>query len=89
MAASESSRGTESPGRHPDTGVAANLLLGVWLRSLTDLQRLEAALTRRVGQLRVLDRSIGLRTVKRMGRLLDDAGRAVGHVPVDPWASPH
>lgn len=64
---------------------AANLLLGVWLRSLTDLQRLEAALT---PQPQVLDRSIGQRTVKRMGRLLDDAGRAAGHVPVDPWAPP-
>lgn len=70
------------------TGGAANLLLGVWLRSLADLQRLEAALAERVPELRVLDRSIALRTAKRMGRLLDPSGRAVGHVPVDPWATP-
>ncbi|WP_053202202.1 Lrp/AsnC family transcriptional regulator [Jiangella muralis] len=70
------------------TGGAANLLLGVWLRSLADLQRLEAALAERVPELRVLDRSIALRTAKRMGHLLDASGRAVGHVPVDPWATP-
>lgn len=70
------------------TGGAANLLLGVWLRTLADLQRLEAALAQRVPELRVLDRSIALRTAKRMGRLLDASGRAVGLVPVDPWATP-
>ncbi|MCQ4210378.1 hypothetical protein [Streptomyces longispororuber] len=31
-----------------------------------------------------LDRTVTLRTAKRMGRLLDDAGRATGYVPVGP-----
>ncbi|MFD5922930.1 Lrp/AsnC family transcriptional regulator [Kitasatospora sp. NPDC058201] len=67
---------------------AHNLVLSVWQRSLADVQRLEAALTRRFPDLRVADRRVSLRTVKRMGRILDADGRAVRAVPMDIWRDP-
>jgi hypothetical protein len=41
-----------------------------------------------VPNLTVVDRLITLRTVKRMGRLLDEDGRAIGAVPMDVWTDP-
>ncbi|SDT51359.1 DNA-binding transcriptional regulator, Lrp family [Streptomyces sp. TLI_053] len=67
---------------------AHNLLLSVWQRSLADVQRLEAALARRFPDLRVAERRVALRTVKRMGRILDADGRAVRAVPMDIWRDP-
>ncbi|WP_269676096.1 Lrp/AsnC family transcriptional regulator [Kitasatospora mediocidica] len=67
---------------------AHNLLLSVWLRSLADVQRLEAALARRFPDLRVAERRVSLRTVKRMGRILDADGRALRAVPMDIWRDP-
>lgn len=60
----------------------ANLFLMVWLRSVPDSHRMEAQLARAVPALRVVDRAISLTPVKRMGRLLDTSGRAIGHVPM-------
>ncbi|MFD0396797.1 Lrp/AsnC family transcriptional regulator [Kitasatospora sp. NPDC127121] len=65
-----------------------NLLLSVWQRSLADVQRLETALARRFPDLRVAERRVSLRTVKRMGRILDGDGRAVRAVPLDIWRDP-
>ncbi|MGV9266732.1 Lrp/AsnC family transcriptional regulator [Kitasatospora sp. NPDC003701] len=65
-----------------------NLALSVWLRSLADGQRLEAALVRRFPDLRVAERRVSLRTAKRMGRVLDADGRAVRAVPMDIWRDP-
>ena len=65
-----------------------NLILSVWQRSLADVQRLEAALARRFPDLRVAERRVSLRTVKRMGRILDADGRAVRAVPMDIWRYP-
>ncbi|GAB2726912.1 AsnC family transcriptional regulator [Kitasatospora kifunensis] len=67
---------------------AHNLILSVWLRSLADVQRLEASLARRFPDLRVAERRVSLRTVKRMGRILDADGRAVRAVPMDIWRDP-
>ncbi|MEU8517333.1 Lrp/AsnC family transcriptional regulator [Kitasatospora sp. NPDC048722] len=67
---------------------AHNLLLSVWLRSLADVQRLEVALARRFPDLRVAERRISLRSVKRMGRILGPDGRAVRAVPMDIWRDP-
>ncbi|WP_176705634.1 Lrp/AsnC family transcriptional regulator [Tsukamurella tyrosinosolvens] len=64
------------------TGGPTNLLLALWLRSPGDLQRLEEQLSERVSALEVVDRALVLRHYKRMGRLLGDAGRAVGVIPV-------
>ncbi|MFI5982383.1 Lrp/AsnC family transcriptional regulator [Streptomyces sp. NPDC051555] len=65
-----------------------NLILSVWQRSLADVQRLEAALARRFPDLRVAERRVSLRTVKRMGRILGADGRAVRAVPMDIWRDP-
>ncbi|MEV6220493.1 Lrp/AsnC family transcriptional regulator [Nocardia fluminea] len=64
------------------TGGRANLLLSVWLRSAADIHRLEAALADQVDDLQILDVALSLQHVKRMGRLLDGKGRAVGVIPL-------
>lgn len=66
---------------------ADNLVMTLWLRSLGDVQRVEADLARRLPALTLTDRAVTLRAVKRMGCLLDDSGRITDVVPVDPWAS--
>ncbi|WP_078868317.1 Lrp/AsnC family transcriptional regulator [Streptomyces sp. NRRL F-5727] len=58
-----------------------NLLVMVWLRGLHAVDPFEALLAERFPLLRVNDRTVVLRSRKRMGRLLDPAGRATGHVP--------
>jgi DNA-binding Lrp family transcriptional regulator len=65
----------------------ANLLLVVWLPAETDVVRLESTLVGKLPWLEILDRSVSLRPVKLMGRLLDESGRAAGWVPLDFWAS--
>ncbi len=59
-----------------------NLVIDVWLRALRDVHAFEAHLPRKLPHLTVDDRSVVLRTVKHMGRLLDHAGRGVGVVPL-------
>ncbi|WP_367127989.1 Lrp/AsnC family transcriptional regulator [Saccharothrix sp. HUAS TT1] len=66
---------------------ADNLVLTLWLRSLGDIQRLEAELARRLPALTLTDRAVTLRAVKRMGCLLDERGRITDVVPIDPWAT--
>ncbi|MFF2502545.1 Lrp/AsnC family transcriptional regulator [Streptomyces sp. NPDC058067] len=63
-----------------------NLLFTLWLHSIQDVQRLETQLGERLPQLRLHDRAIVLKQSKLMGRVLDDRGRAIDVVPVDPWA---
>jgi DNA-binding Lrp family transcriptional regulator len=56
-----------------------NLLLMLWLPTLGDLPRFEAALAERMMPgLEVADRAVCLRTLRQMSRLLDGSGRAVG-----------
>ncbi|MFI6931882.1 Lrp/AsnC family transcriptional regulator [Streptomyces sp. NPDC050287] len=59
-----------------------NLVIDVWLRALRDVHAFEAHLSRQLPRLTVADRSVVLRTVKHMGRLLDRDGRCVGVVPL-------
>lgn len=59
----------------------ANLFATVWLHSVGAEQRLETTLGQRFPELRVVDRAVTMRAVKRMGRLLDECGRATGYVP--------
>lgn len=59
-----------------------NLVVDVWLRTLHDVHTFEAHLSRKLPRLTVADRSVVLRTVKHMGRLLDRGGRSVGVVPL-------
>ncbi|MCX4984049.1 Lrp/AsnC family transcriptional regulator [Streptomyces sp. NBC_00572] len=63
----------------------ANLLSVAWLHALDDLARYEAQAAARIPSLRVLNRTVTLRWVKRMGRLLGDDGRSTGCVPIDLW----
>ncbi|MFI0773477.1 hypothetical protein [Streptomyces sp. NPDC021212] len=59
-----------------------NLVIDVWLRALGDVHAFEAHPARRLPRLTIDDRSLVLRTVKHMGRRLDDDGRSVGIVPL-------
>ena len=43
------------------------------------------AIANRLPQVQIVDRLVVLRTVKRMGRLVDTDGRAVGVVPINIW----
>ncbi|MFD4757223.1 Lrp/AsnC family transcriptional regulator [Streptomyces sp. NPDC058426] len=62
-----------------------NVLATLWLADTGEIQRREAHLAARLPGLTVTDRLVGLRTVKRMGHLLDEAGRRTGTVPIRPW----
>jgi DNA-binding Lrp family transcriptional regulator len=62
-----------------------SLVLGTWLRTVEEVHRLELAIAAKLPKVEVIDRLVVLRAVKRMGRLLDDHGRAIGHVPVNIW----
>jgi len=66
-----------------------NLVIDVWLRDLHDVHAFEAHLSRRLPRLTISDRSVVLRTVKHMGRLLDRDGRCMGVVPLRHPQAPH
>jgi DNA-binding Lrp family transcriptional regulator len=63
-----------------------NLVVMAWLRSSADIPYFESELAHQAPKTRVVDRTVTLRVVKQMGRLLDDEGRARKVVPMDPWA---
>jgi DNA-binding Lrp family transcriptional regulator len=64
------------------------MVVAAWLRDPAEIHAFELRLARTVPGLTVVDRLVTLRPVKRMGRLLDEDGRAVGAVPMDVWADP-
>jgi DNA-binding Lrp family transcriptional regulator len=61
------------------------MVLCAWLHTVEEVHRLELAIANRLPQVRIVDRLVVLRTVKRMGRLVDTQGRAVGVVPINIW----
>jgi DNA-binding Lrp family transcriptional regulator len=61
------------------------IALGIWLRTVEELHRLELTFAEQLPELQVVDRLIVLRVVKRMGRLLDETGRSTGVVPINIW----
>jgi DNA-binding Lrp family transcriptional regulator len=65
---------------------ADNLIMVLWLRSLGDIQRLEAELAANLPRLTLTDRAVTLRQAKRMGCLIDETGHITDVVPIDPWA---
>ncbi|WP_304455502.1 Lrp/AsnC family transcriptional regulator [Nocardiopsis sp. YSL2] len=79
----------------PETRMAAHVagqasaVAIVWLHRLEDLADWEHRVAAAHPDVDVVDRAVSLRSVKRTGRLLDRAGRATGHVPMDLWADPH
>jgi DNA-binding Lrp family transcriptional regulator len=64
---------------------APSMVLSAWLHTVEEVHRLELTIARQLPQLRIVDRLIVLRTVKRIGRLVDAQGRAVGVVPIAIW----
>ncbi|MET9213030.1 MULTISPECIES: Lrp/AsnC family transcriptional regulator [unclassified Nocardia] len=62
----------------------ANLMVKVVCAGLDGLHDFETALAAQSPAARIEDRTIVVRTRKRLGRLLDDTGRAIGHVPFGP-----
>jgi DNA-binding Lrp family transcriptional regulator len=67
-------------------GGAANLLVVAWLRMSADSVTLESSLVTQLPWLEIIDRAVTLRTIKLMGRLLDEAGRSRSRVPLDFWS---
>lgn len=57
-----------------------NLVLSVWMRSLADVQRLEAAIEEGVPGVSIADRSVVLRSLKKEGRYLSSDGLATDTV---------
>ncbi|MEU3899161.1 AsnC family transcriptional regulator [Streptomyces sp. NPDC045251] len=64
---------------------SSTVLATYWLPGIGSVQQHETAMSARLGTLEITDRIIGARTVKRMGHLLDRAGRRVGTRPVRSW----
>jgi DNA-binding Lrp family transcriptional regulator len=62
-----------------------SLALCSWLQTVEEVHRLELAIAAKLPTVEVIDRLILLRTIKRMGRLLNEAGEAVGVVPINLW----
>lgn len=63
----------------------ANVILVIGLHDLADAERLLARLAVDHPHATVVDRRVLTRMFKIYGRLLDDQGRSMRHVPVDPW----
>jgi DNA-binding Lrp family transcriptional regulator len=68
------------------SGGLSNLMLALTTHSLHELSHVEARLAAEVPQMTIHDRSMVLRSVKRMGRELDLHGRSIRSVPLDIWA---
>lgn len=67
---------------------APSLIIIAWLRTVEEIHRFELALAKGLPDLEVVDRLVVLRSLKRMGRLLDESGRAVDVVPMATWELP-
>lgn len=70
------------------SGGQPNLLLAVNTHSLNEVPMIEARLAEVAPRMTIVDRSMVLRSIKRMGRVLDTAGRSVATVPMDIWSEP-
>ncbi|MEW1955896.1 AsnC family transcriptional regulator [Terrabacter sp. NPDC080008] len=70
------------------SGGRPNLMLALTTHSLHELALVEARLAAEVPRMAILDRSMVLRSIKRMGRALGADGRSIRAVPLDIWADP-
>ncbi|MFD7281809.1 Lrp/AsnC family transcriptional regulator [Streptomyces sp. NPDC059862] len=59
-----------------------NIVFDVCLRALPEITAFESRVVQMLPEFRIADRNVILRTVKRIGRLIDVHGRAVGTVPM-------
>jgi DNA-binding Lrp family transcriptional regulator len=66
----------------------ANLMVMSQVHRTTDVSGLLDRLDGVTPAIGVVDHRLVLRAIKSWGRILDPVGRAVGVVPVDPWAAP-
>jgi DNA-binding Lrp family transcriptional regulator len=57
-----------------------NLLVSSWLSTLEDVPKFEAKLMERFPDIQIMDRYVNLYSTKRMGRLLDQQGFAIGTI---------
>lgn len=55
-----------------------NVIMAAWLRSLLDVNQLEAVLEERLAGVRIVDRSVVLRSVKHLGHIIGEDGCATG-----------
>lgn len=60
-----------------------NFFITAWLRSLEHIQAFETELARTTPHLHIVDRTTALRTIKLLGRLVDEDGWSIGRVPTD------
>ncbi|MGW8374722.1 Lrp/AsnC family transcriptional regulator [Streptomyces sp. ODS28] len=67
------------------TSGQTNVLLSTWLHSVDAALDLAARIGAECPELEIADHAIVLRTVKRQGWILDELGRGVRCVPIDPW----
>ncbi|MFD3652165.1 Lrp/AsnC family transcriptional regulator [Streptomyces sp. NPDC058620] len=68
------------------TATEANLLAVVWAHGTNDIARYEARIAANFRDLRILNRAVTLRWIKRMGRVIGPDGSSQGCVPMDVWA---
>ena len=68
---------------------STNLALTVWTRSVADIPRIERLFAERLPSLELHDTAINLRVPKRMGWMLDHAGRTTGVLVVPSALEPN
>lgn len=59
-----------------------NVIVDAWLRSTAEAHDLERKMSRVLPDLRIQDRSVALRVVKMLGRILDTEDRSIRSVPL-------
>jgi DNA-binding Lrp family transcriptional regulator len=64
----------------------ANVLVQVWLRSMSEVEGLEIAMQKALPSIRIADRSVVLAVRKRIGRTFDEDELPQGVVPWEPLA---
>ncbi|WP_173095049.1 Lrp/AsnC family transcriptional regulator [Actinomadura verrucosospora] len=62
----------------------ANLMVNVWVHGMNELAAYQARLVSLFPEIQIVEQSVTLKWVKRVGRLLDDQGRSIGCIPLDP-----
>lgn len=65
---------------------ASNLFVVVNIRSPEELESIASRMRTRHRTLRIVDRRLVIRLIKVHGHLLDEEGRSLSRVAVDPWA---
>ncbi|GAA2154931.1 Lrp/AsnC family transcriptional regulator [Actinomadura napierensis] len=63
---------------------SANLMVNVWVHGMRELAAFQARLASLYPEIQIVEQSVTLKWVKRVGRLLDGKGRSIGCIPLDP-----